>query len=754
MKEWLTAREIAAESLPQLPQTERAVQLLAEREDWVDHPAFARRRTGRGGGMEYHLRLLPTLALVAYKRRHLQIGQVDDRNHVEAETATRAPSLSARASEERDARLAIVNAFDRFRKSCRLNNQASIHLFVQRFNGGELQIEDWVRDRISRLSGRSLERWRKQKRDSGATQGFDRGANRKGKGVLDTANGGAVRITILALLADNLHFSAEHIRDVVESEYGRTLIVASKGSEKTVPLPPIRTFQHYLKGLRSSERVTLLRVQNPDKFRSHAAPRGTGALSHIREPNQLWQIDASPTDALCKDGRNHIYMCEDIATRRKIMHVSKTPRASAVALMMRKAILAWGVPDLVKTDNGSDFVAKEIKRLFESLGIGIELSAAYTPQQKGHVERAIRTFQHDCATMLPGFVGHNVSDRSAIEARRSFAERLGTSDQEAFAVELTRDELQGEIDRWVRTQEHRTHGTLGISPHQAAQRSTRPVRHVDERALDVLLMTVASGGGLRTVTARGIRIDGSYYMTPSILPGTAILARMDSDDLGLVYAFAPNGHDFLGVGICPALSGVDPAAAARALKAMQNEITAEGAAAIKAEIRRIKKGGAYHERILGVREARIPENVVALPKRSETHSTPQIEAARAAFDEMANRLAKRPSDPKLVEAQRRLVERMEAAEEAALLGKGEERTRAREAEIEADRIAHLPTSVRALPESAKAKYVRMVGIRRRIEAGEVVDPQDAILLGRYETTSEFKGQQKVHEAFGDEYLAQ
>ena len=754
MKEWLTAREIADEQLQGLPTTKRGITLAAETGGWNENPAFARKRTGRGGGMEYNIRLLPLLAQISYKRKHLTVGIVDLPPAANDLPVSEDAESTRRAKFTRDARLAVLKQYDRYRDGLAGMEKYALQSFVDAYNKGVLRTEDWVVELLPRITRDQVRRWSTKKK-AGKGLGFDRGAARKGKGILETAHGGAVRMSILALIADNSHFTAKHIRDAIESEYGKTLQVVSKGAEKSVPLPPIRTFQHCMAALKADEKVVLLRVQNPDKFRSTMAPRGTGALSHVCDPNELWQIDASPVDVLCLDGRHSIYACIDISTRRLALQVSKTPRASAVALMMRKAILAWGIPFTVKTDNGSDFVARDTKRLFAFLGIEIELSAAYTPQQKGHVERVIGDFQHDCATMLPGFIGHSVSDRSAIEARKSFADRLGTSDDEAFAVEMTGEELQLQIDRWVYTREHEAHSTLGMTPAEAASRSTKPRRDVDERALDALLMTVAAGG-TRRVTAQGIRVDGSRYMTPTILPGTAVLVRMDTADLGLVYAYTPDGETFLGVGICPALSGIEPAAAARALKAMQNEITAKGAAAIKAEIRRFKSKGAYHERILGVRESRLPQNVLPMPKRSETHSTPQIAAALAAMDVGDSRRPAASVDPKLQEAQRRLAARMEAeriADEEALWARGKEQSRVRAAEIEAERIAHLPKTVRALPESSKAKYVRMIKMKRRIEAGEPVDVQDAILLGRYEESHEFKGHARVHAVEGDSYLA-
>lgn len=69
-KEWFTAAELAALTLPSMPTTMAGIQFLAERETWRkperqwprDPEGLWRRRKGRGGGFEYHLRCLPVAA--------------------------------------------------------------------------------------------------------------------------------------------------------------------------------------------------------------------------------------------------------------------------------------------------------------------------------------------------------------------------------------------------------------------------------------------------------------------------------------------------------------------------------------------------------------------------------------------------------------------------------------------------------------------------------------------------------------------
>ena len=181
--------------------------------------------------------------------------------------------------------------------------------------------------------------------------------------------------------------------------------------------------------------------------------------------NALWEIDASPTDVmLLVDGRavrHNLYMAVDVYSRRAVILVTRTPRAEGVALLIRKCLLRWGVPETIKTDNGSDFIAKDTKRLLDALGIEVELCPPYTPEAKGVVERAIGTFQRDLPPLCPGFIGHNVAQRKQIEHRKSFGQRLGADDAEIFDVALSLGEFQSWCDDWAYLiYETRAHGGL------------------------------------------------------------------------------------------------------------------------------------------------------------------------------------------------------------------------------------------------------------------------------------------------------
>jgi len=723
MQVWFTAQEIADLAaqgmLPGLPTHKSNVLKLAERENWRGYRALTRLRPGRegGGGLKYHLDLLPLPARLAYVGRSFHIDP-EDLIAPLADDGT----MSAKAREARDARIVCVRLADSFRRSSGLRTRAADDYFVRLFNARSIKVPEWLHENVETLSVRSLARWRTAAGDDTARLAFDPAVPRKGTGLLDTANEGAVRNFVLGLIMKSpKHLTARHILVQCRHQFGDE-IYDRHGEFR--PMPPERTFRHFIAALKAENEVAITKVTNPDKYRNHFAFSGTNAFAWVHEPNQLWQIDASPVDVLCIDGRHSLYMCLDLATRRIVITTSKTPRADAVALMMRKAILAWGAPRAVKTDNGSDFVAKDTVRLLDALGIDVQRSQEYTPQEKGHVERVIKTFQHDAGPLMPGFIGHSVADRKEIESRRSFAERLGCSDVDAFAVELTAAELQSRIDDWVEFDySRREHGGLGgRSPQQVANATTTPMRRVDERALDVLLLSV----NVRVMTKRGFRIDGYFYRSPAILPRTRALLRMDPTDAGRARAFSVDGDVYLGEVICYELAGLDPIERLKADRAIRDGKIAEIVRPAREAVKHLT-GTALIDNHLAVMkqdaaaEAERHSNVIRLPRREETHTTPQIEAAA----EATRPVAVQPLDERTAEIQRQL---QEGADFASL------RTR---------------PAARDEVEESYERFRRALRLEEAEAGGARLAEEDARWLAGYRDGPEYSALSSMRETFGE-----
>jgi len=705
MKLWLTAQEIADLALDGFPSSKRGVQKLAEREDWAVSQ-FCRKRAGRegGGGAEYHIDLLPLPQRLQYAGSFVQVEREDYRTETSNE-------LTRRECSVRDAKLVVLKVAERFRKTCGMGATASDHLFAQLFDDSKVPVPEWVLENVKRLSARTLVRWRAQAKENINLLAADPSKARKGTGVLDRAEGGEVKVYCLALYAENQFTSAEHIRNAVIHRFGPS--VAAGG--KQVPVPPIRTFQNALKGWKEAHKNELLKITDPDAYRSHIRFSATGA-NRVSRLNEKWEVDASPVDVMTTDGRKNLYMAIDLYSRRIVLLITDTPRAAAVGMLIRKCLLEWGVPELIKTDNGSDFAARATVQLLDSLGIEQEFSAPYSPQQKGTVERVIGTFQRNCAATLPGFIGHSVADRKVIEARKSFASRLGTDDAKRFQVDLTTVELQAEADRWCREQyAHTPHeGLKRKTPFEVANAWRGEVRAINDLgSLDVLLAPVAGKDGFRKVTKQGVKVDGEHYLPIcAVMPDTQVFCRHDPSDLGRLWLFEPDGETYLGEAVCPDLAGLDPAETIAKVRAMQKSVEEANLVEIRKAKRKITP-----RTVMEAQRAAYQGNadVLSFPQKRQEHQTTKTLSAG--------------------EVRKKRAPRALSDREAAM----HERLKA-EAPKPAANVQKLPTM-----ETPESRFQRALQIEQRISDGTPLSDDDAIWLTGYQAGPEYRAHKLIWE---------
>lgn len=727
MKVWLTAQEIADAAvegrLPGLPTTQRGVQKRAVAEGWDAYPAQARLRKGSkgGGGFEYHIDLLPAPARLHYLSGFVTVATTADA----APSIPEGDALTSAGRKSRDARLAILKMADRYHDGTGLSIAASDGFFASLYNSGQVEIAPWVRPLVDRLSVRTLARWRSAAKSRGTEAlGYDPALNRKDTGVLSRAAG--VKELILGLLAKNQFLSADHIRSVVITQCA--VAGELQVGDKRVPVPSRRAFQAQLAAWRAEYANALLKIRDPDGYRSRVELVATGTTKAERL-NECWQIDASPLDAIMISGkRQTIYAAVDVYSRRTIITMSSTARADAVGLLIRKCILAWGVPERIKTDNGSDFTAHATQRLLTGLDIEIELSPPYSPRSKPLVERVIGTFQRDFAATLPGFVGHNVAQRSVIEKRKAFSRRLGLDDAHLFDADMTEAEAAAYADRWAEEiYQHTPHdGLRGETPFaRAAGYAGRVMRIENTAALDILLAPVVGSNGIRTVTKTGIRVDGENYRIGTVQVGAQVFCRMNPADLGRLFVFEPDGETFLGEAICPALLGLDPLETDMRVKAQQKALLEGQLKPIRAAMRRIKPR-AVADAQLSVARAR-NGTLVQFPRPADQHSTAALSAAAAA----AKPAEVTPLEGAAATEHEQLLALFEAHEPAA--------------------PAAVHPNVRPLRsgETSHQRFKRALDLAARVAAGEAVAADELLWLGGYRETPEFQALADMREQFGD-----
>jgi len=627
-----------------MPSQKRLVHLEAERRAW-------RRRTVavRGGQrVEYLVDALPAETRSALcgspAKARAALRELDAARGRQSSLAS-LTGASPESQRRVDARLAVVNAFRRFHRESGLSKVAAQYAFCEGYARGELEVEPWVREEVSRVSPRSLQRWERQLSDEGVSSLAGRYGNRRGSGKVDTQP--ELRRFVEAMLTQHPHATAKHVHRAARARFA---------SVAGIELPSVRALERWMRRWREEHVELSLAVSNPDAWKSRYMVAYGSASEDVSRLNQRWEMDSTPADVMLSDGRHSIIGVVDVYSRRAKLLVSKTSRATAIAALIRRALLDWGVPESIKTDQGADYTSRHIGRVVTALEIDHLLCEKFAPWLKPHVERFFRTFAHDLVELLPGYIGHDVAERQAIEARRSFADRL-MSRGDVIDVRMSANEFQAICDRWCEAvYHHETHRGLGKSPFEAAAAWRGRVRRVeDERALDVLLAE-APGDGARTVRKTGIHIDGLTYMAPELsdLAGQRVRVLYDPHDLGRVYVFGAEG--FVCVAECPEVTGISRREVAAHARERQRQRVQEA--------RRALKAAARHERVKDVAEEmlaaseRRAQNLVSFPQPAERHDTDELAAAAQAVQ--ARDAMDEPPAPAAVdaEAQERVVQMM------------------------------------------------------------------------------------------------
>jgi len=702
--DFFSAAELATLKLRGLPDRREHVSRLASKMKWTH-----RTRHGRGGGREFPLSTLPAEARGDILRRRVLQATA-------GEAATGRPhaplpsiaNLKSRQAERLSARSVLLAAFDRFKGTG--SDRSALDAFVSAFTSNQVELPEWTLPLLPTVSRRTLERWlaaRKAGRDLDLAGRWAGGR----KSVFEQSP--ELAEFVLGAHAAQPSLRIEDLTDLITTNFPEGV---PDGDGLPLPYPSSASVGRFLRAWKNdaANAAALSALNDPDRYRSKFRFAIGNASAGIERPNQVWQIDASPSDVMCSDGRNSIYVVVDVFSRRMMALIARTPRTVASLLLVARAIRAWGVPEQLSTDNGSDFTSKHFVLAMHQLGIHHHLAPKFSPERKPFIERAIGTIQSKFMPRFEGigYGGNSVAMRAKIEARNSFAARLGETPKERLGSSVHSGDLQDALCAWIANRyETSPHaGLRGRAPIDVWEEATavHVPRIASDEAIGLLLMPPASGG-VRTVTRKGVTVDGIDYVCPDMLVGQRVQVRLDPADLGSAWIYTDTDPwRFIGIATNLDLQGIDRAEAAAKIRALQASMVKEG----KAEIRRLIRGADIH-RVQRDFMGAAPE--AASAPANVTYLTPALaEAARA-----ASTRGRRPVEPASPEEQERhaaFVERFRADEEAA-------------------------------PEEQPAeRYARWKVLKARDDAGDEISANEAEWLRSYPTTGEWKAHRMVEQS--------
>ena len=616
-----TALQIAKMRLPGMPGTVSGVHRKAARESWP----LRLRPSGRGGGRVYPLEALPDEAQSKIRRpaqpKPTQPAPADSAS-TQKEPNDKKRLFLGLGPDRRamvEAKAEAVVLWRHYKK--RIFREISIgdarKAFCFLWKAGQAGAEERARKALPMLSVRSLYNWDRALAKGGLNALVDqRGQAQAGRGILDKDT--KMRDVVLGMLAVHPHAGSSHLAQGL----------AVRFSSCPHRLPSVRTIQHWTKKWREENKVLWAHLCNPDAAKGRYGASVGRADEGVDSLNALWEIDATMADVLLSDGQRHTILgIIDVWSRRMLLHVTRTSPSTAVCTALRRAILAWGVPGAVRCDNGKEFISHHTRTALKDLGIEQKTAPPFQPERKPFIERALGTFSHDLLELLPGFCGHDVSDRQAIRSQRSFSARFGRG--ENAEGRLTPEAFQEFCDKWCALYASRPHqGLGGLTPTSRASSWIGLVRMIkDERALDILLSEPAQGG-VRTVHKKGISVGGLWHVAADLgaYIGQRVRIRLDKGDAGKIFVFSKNGV-FLCEAVCPERVGVSRRQLAQATRKVQGEMLREARKVVKAATCATAPHGIAREILAGVE----PEASDETPRRAMPALTPALkEAVRAA----------------------------------------------------------------------------------------------------------------------------
>ncbi len=273
-------------------------------------------------------------------------------------------------------------------------------------------------------------------------------------------------------------------------------------------------------------------------------------LIHRREatrPNEIWQADHTQLDLWAKRdngqvARPWLTIIIDDHTRAiaGFLFTFDSPSAAQTALALRQAIwrkaeahwIIFGIPEVLYTDNGSDFTSTHLEQVAVDIKMRLIFSTPGHPRGRGRIERFFSTVNQMFLCTLPGYI-----DAGAIRGQPS----------------LTLSDLDQRFREFLREYHARPHGGTKLPPQERwRQGGFLPRTPESLEQLDLLLLTIAR---TRIVQPDGVRFQGMRYIDPTLAAyvGETVLLRYDPRDMAEVRLF--HKGKFLCRAICPELAG-------------------------------------------------------------------------------------------------------------------------------------------------------------------------------------------------------
>ena len=295
----------------------------------------------------------------------------------------------------------------------------------------------------------------------------------------------------------------------------------------------------------------------------------------VRTINEVVEIDASPLDMICNasdicksigyEAVNNIFSSKEefesyvrqwqkrytiialIDTYSGVasFHISDSENSLAIARAVAKYIIRYGKPKTIKGDNGKAFKSEYMSSVLGSLEIRYEAVRAYSGWLKPYVERNFRALQHSFSENLAGYIGHNITERQAIEFFYSKKERRlkkGVKTNIAKLKELS--EVQELMDLYAENfLNARYLERLNKTCNEAYNEKINDAVAMDAISLSARL----SKKELKHVSKKGVSVGGVNFYNVQMFNYERVIIRENIDNINECFVWDEDDKNFIGV---------------------------------------------------------------------------------------------------------------------------------------------------------------------------------------------------------------
>ena len=135
-------------------------------------------------------------------------------------------------------------------------------------------------------------------------------------------------------------------------------------------------------------------LQWQDVYTSHISKRKTKYNSPVVVPYLRYQydVDSGVLPTSYKNGMKYFVLVIDVFSRKVGARGVRNLKANTVKNALHEIFEELGLPERVRTDQGGEYINKEVEKMMEEMGITHFI--AYPPNKANYAERAIRTVKN------------------------------------------------------------------------------------------------------------------------------------------------------------------------------------------------------------------------------------------------------------------------------------------------------------------------------------------------------------------------